>query len=217
MEMQNRYPLEYWHDPKRRTERLVYEELARSPRPGAVIFEAYPPGGTEIDFAALVEGAGRYAISAKGGIYILDKGEWYLTEVTGAPTWQRDPLRGVFDAAMAWHRHLDAHTPRGDCPFVVPVLALPDLEPGNILEETPGKALVVCGMAGLLERIIERAADRVLHPLTAAEVGRDVSLTLPGNQRPEAASPSTGDAGGLDARQVVIQHVDVVNVYTTPV
>ena len=58
MKMENPFPTEYQRDPKRRTERLVYDELAASSRPGVVIFEAYPPGGTEIDFAVLVEGRG---------------------------------------------------------------------------------------------------------------------------------------------------------------
>lgn len=57
-------------------------------------------------------------------------------------------------------------------------------------------------------------------PLSADEVERDVKLTLPGgNPRPgskpgAASSPDGGERGGLDARQVVIHHVDTVNVYT---
>ena len=213
MRMENPSPSEHENDPKRRVERMVYGELAASRRPGAVIFEAYPPGGAEIDFVVLVEGAGRYAVSVKGGIYTLDAGEWYLEEVTGHPSRQRDPLRAIFDAAMAWHRHLDAHTPKGVCPFVVPVLALPDLEQGHVLEGTPGKAIVVCGLDGLLERIIDRANDLVRYPLTAADVERDVGLTLPGAHPKPNPGPSA--VAGLETRQVIIQHVDVVNVYTT--
>ena len=216
MKMRNPYPTEHIDNPKRRAERMVYGELAASRRPGAAIFEAYPPGGEEIDFAVLVEGAGRYAISVKGGIYILDAGEWYLEEVTGEPSRQRDPLRAIFDAGMAWHRHLDAHTPKGIYPFVVPILAFPDLEQGHVLEDTPGKAIVVCGLDGLLERIIDRADERIHHPLTADDVERDVGLTLPGgNRRPDAAS-SGGRVGhlGMETDRVVI-HADTVNIYTT--
>lgn len=217
MKMENPFPVEYMSDPKRAAERRVYDELAASSRPGAVIYEAYPSGGSEIDFAALVEAAGRYGISGKGGIYTQDGGEWFLEEVTGPPSRQRDPLRAAFDAAMAWYRHLDAHTPKGVCPFVVPVVVFPDMEPGHAFEDLPGKTLVFCGLDNLLERVIERARDRVHHPLTAADVERDVGLTLPGGNRKPEATPPGGRGGhfGLETERVVI-HADTVNIYTTP-
>ena len=131
--------------------------------------------------------------------------------MTGAPSRQRDPLRAIFDAAMAWHRHLDAHTPKGVCPFVVPVLAFPDMEPGHVLEDTPGKGIVICGLNGLLERVIERASGLVHHTLTAADVERDAALTLPGgNRRPEATPP--GGRAAVETERVVI-HAETVNVY----
>lgn len=101
--------------------------------------------------------AGRYALSVKGGRYTLSGGEWFLEEVTGQPSRQRNPLRAIFDAGMAWHRHLDNHTPTGDCPFVVPVLVFPGMERGDALEETAGKAILICGTERLLECIIQRA------------------------------------------------------------
>ena len=214
MKMQNPFPTEYLDNPKRAAEHRVYEELATSSRPGAVIYEAYPPGGPEIDFAALVEAAGRYGISGKGGLYFQDGGEWYLEEVTGPPSRQRDPLRAAFDAALAWYKHLDAHTPKGICPFVVPVLVFPDMEPGHAFEELPGKTIVICGVDNLLERVVERSRDRVHHPLTAADVERDVGLTLPGGNRRPEASPSGVRSGnlGMETDRVVI-HADTVNVY----
>ena len=70
-------------------------------------------------------------------------------------------------------------------------------------------------MAG---RLAQLAGD-VRFPPSALDIQREAALLCPGIAQPElalpaAARPSSAGGYGLDAQQVIIQHVDTVNIYT---
>ena len=64
------FPDHRLRDPKRMAELAVYRELEGSDAPGTAIYEAKGNRTCpEVDFAVLIEGAGRYAVQVKGGVH----------------------------------------------------------------------------------------------------------------------------------------------------
>ena len=96
-----------------------------------------------------------------------------------------------------------------------PTLSPPlTMEPDADIEAWAGQAAihVLFGSERLVERL-EELADvvQVRFPPTEEEIAEEVELVMPGVADP---APS---AMGLQARQVIIQHADVVNIHTTAV
>lgn len=127
-----------------------------------------------------------------------------------------NPLMQAWDGAMALRNFIGERLGPKHRPFVIPVVLFPDMEPDpDIVALTAGgQGHVLWGAGDVAGRLAAIAADvNVKFPPSSLDIQRETAL-LPGS---EAGSSSTveGHGDGLDARQVVIHHVDVVNVYTT--
>ena len=206
------FPENRRHDPKRQAGLTVYLELQASGIAGEAIYEARPSRSCrEVDFAIWIEDIARIAMQVKGGQNRIDRGSWYPATPDGEnkkPT----PAKQTWDAALQLHDFLQERIDNGRNPFVVPVLFFPDMEPDAGIEAWSAQAgiRVLFGSERLVERLVELAQTaRVYFPPTAEEIAEEVELVMPGVADPAPA------AMDLQARQVVIQHADVVNVYTT--
>ena len=120
--------------PQRQAERRVYEALAGSDRQGFVYYE-WRKGyrHIELDFAVWVKDLGRIALQVKGGRYLLIDGEWRLKTRNGVQPIAASPLDEAWLAALDLHDDIEELAATGYNPFVIPVLAFPDMEPDEAI------------------------------------------------------------------------------------
>ena len=157
-------------------------------------------------------------MEVKAGVYSIERGRWRL----GTPKGQKKvstPARQTWDAAMSLHHFLDEGLHNGRNPFILPVLLFCDMEPDPDIETWAEQArvYVIFGMERLVENLVDLATDAPVHyPPSSEEIAEEVNLVMPGvlAPPPPAADPMP-DPAVLQARQVIIQHADVVNVHTT--
>ena len=150
--------------PKRRAERQVYEALAGSDRQGFCYYEwrrGYER--IELDFAVWIEGLGRFALQVKGGRYLLIDGEWHLKTRDGVKAVRSCPLDEAKLGALDMHDDIAerARTPYN--PYVIPVLAFPDVtEPDQCIENLARRkgVYVVWGSENLLDDLAEIVLSR---------------------------------------------------------
>ena len=122
--------------PKRQAERRVYEALAGSDRRGFCYYE-WRQGyeHIELDFAVWIEGLDRFALQVKGGRYLLIDGEWRLKTRDGVKLIESCPLDEAWLAALDLHDDIKEKAQTGYNPFVIPVLAFPDMDPDPAIKK----------------------------------------------------------------------------------
>ena len=68
MNIQPQFPPHRRHDPKRNSEAVVYDQLARSGHPGQALYELRAaPEAPELDFGIWLEDRARFGVQVKGG------------------------------------------------------------------------------------------------------------------------------------------------------
>ena len=102
--------------------------------------------------------------------------------------------------------------------FIIPVLLFPGTPPDRLIQEWAGqlRVKVLFGADDLMDRLLALADSvGVKHPPTAGRIRNEVAAVTSGLVAPAR------DGGGHEAvqefmaGQVVIQHVDTVNIYVT--
>ena len=214
MRVYDDFPEHRLKDPKRQAELKVYRQLEASDAEGVACYEARPNSRCkELDFAIWITGVARYGIQVKGGSYRTEKGGWYLITPTGEER-KGSPLKQAWDSTMGLHDHLQKRIAGNRNPFIVPVIVFPDMQPDEDIEAWAMQAgvRVLFGADRLVERLVELADTcNFFYPPLAGEVAEEVALVMPGLGDIEPKS----QAVDMQARQVVIQHAAVVNIYTT--
>ena len=222
MRILNEFPEHRREDPKRRAEMQVYDQLAGSDAPGAAIYEIRAHrDAPEVDFAVWIQDTARFGMQVKGGRYTIEGGRWFL-HTNGQREPMQDPVKLTWDAAMSIRAAL--WTQGRYKVYMVAVLVFPDMpEPDPQIQEWAAncRVNVLWGSENLVERLIEfHDVGGIYSPPTARHIEAEVAVLMPGlaEDLPRAAAegPPAADppAMGMTARQVVIQHADVVNVYT---
>ena len=208
------FPEPYLNDPMRAAELRVYQELARTEVPGQSLYQvnAYP-NAPELDVLVALEGVAYVCVGIKGGFYRRNnRGEWFLRT---AFAWQRTPcpLDDTWMAAISVHdallKSLNLNI------FVVAVLIFPDMEgdPGIDQATANGKVRVHWGTDNLVESMAEIARSRTINrPPTAGQIARVAEFFMPGLGMGPAPNPIPA-AMEIAGRQLIIQHVDTLNVY----
>ena len=134
------FPREFPHrrlrKPTRRAERRIFGSLATSDLAGFTYYEwrrEYEDG--EVDFALWVASLGRAALQVKGGHYELQEGEFSLHTRDGLIRVASSPIDEAWLGALDLHDDIvDRLAPAYD-PFVVPILAFPDMDPDEAIEK----------------------------------------------------------------------------------
>ena len=169
---------------KRRTERRIYKALAGSDRQGFVYYEwrrGY--GRIELDFAVWIVGLGRFALQVKGGHYLLIGGEWHLKTRDGLVPIEKSPLDEAWLAALDLHDEIEGLAATPYNPYVIPVLALADMEPDPAIKRLARRKGVY---------LVWRSDDFVAD-LSAVAHGRGVPDALPMDRiRREVSSVTDG-------------------------
>ena len=210
------FPEPYLNDPMRAAELRVYQELTRSEVPGQALYQvnAYP-NAPELDILAALERIAYVGGQIKGGNHRRNnRGEWFRHD---GLEWQKipSPLEQTWLAAIsvrdALKRRLDLNV------FVVPMLICPDMDRDPDIDQATanGKVSILWGTNDLVDRMAEVARTRPINsPPTAGQIARVVEFFMPGlGTAPEPAP--TPAAMELAGRQLIIHHVDTMNVYTT--
>ena len=226
MKMLNEFPEHRRADPRRQAEKLVYDQLAGSGAPGAAIYEIRAQrDAPELDFAVWIEDVAHFGIQVKGGHYAIEGGRWFLY-TNGERELMQDPVKLTWDAAMSIRAAL--WTKGRYKVYMVAVLAFPDMPgPDPRIQEWAANCHVnvLWGSDNLVERLTEvDDVEGIYSRPTARHIQVEAAALMPGlaEDRPGAAAegpltPPHPAAMGLTARQVVIQHAGVVNVYTVGV
>ena len=210
------FPEPYLHDPMRAAELRVYQEIVRSEVPGQALYQVNAARNSpELDILVGIERVAYLGTGIKGGFYTRNnRGEWSLQTALG---WQQTPcpLEHTMLAAMSVHDALERRLRMNI--FVVPVLIFPDMEGDPAIDRATanGKVRVLWGTDNLVDHLVEIAGTRTIcTPPTASQIARVVEFFMPGlGMGPEPESPPA--AMELAGRQLIIQHVDTMNVYTT--
>ena len=218
MEIKGKFPENRLHDFKRKAELAVYRDLEASALPGVALYSARPgPNAPELDFLIWLEGIARVNLEVKGGPNFVKGNEWFLGGPGGAMP-KNNPLFQAWDGAMALRNFLGERLGQSHRPFVIAAVIFPDMEPDPDIEAltSGGQGHVLWGAGDVAGRLAAIAAEvNVKFPPTSLDIQRETALLLPRTAGSEAAGPSSDNGdGGLDARQIIIEHVDVVNVYT---
>ena len=223
MKMRNPFPEHRLQDPQRQAELAVYRALEASDAPGAALYEPrFRPYTRGLDFAVWLEGIGRFGIEVKGGHYTVDGTTWWLSTPYGQ-TEQECPTLQVWDGAMAFRDRIARK--RGKGPFIVAVLVFPDMEPdaGVRAALADGAAHAVFGVEGLTRQLA--GLTQVHQPPDTADIERETALVRGAEPESEAPGPDCQSQEpargpglpaelGLDARQVIIQHVEHLHIHT---
>ena len=128
------FPPKRRHNPKRRAERRIFEALAGSPLVGFAYYEwrrDYDAG--EVDFSIWMEHLGRGALQIKGGIYELQDGEFHLHTRDGLLYAASSPIDEAWLGALDLHDEIKEKASVPYNPFVVPILAFPDMGPDEAI------------------------------------------------------------------------------------
>ena len=165
----------------------------------------------------LARGRRPHRHAGEGGQYRIDRGVWYLA-TPGGEGKKSTPAKQTWESALQLHDILRERIQGSRNPFVVPVLAFPDTEPGPQIEVWAAQAgiHVIFGMERFIERLVELAVNaRVYFPPTADEIAEEVALVLPEEPVPAPPADPVQAAVDLPTRQVIIHRAEVVNVCTT--
>ena len=224
MRILNEFPEHRRADPKRRAEMqsTTSSPAAAPPEPP---YTRSRRTATLLRWTSVwIEDSARFGMQVKGGRYTIEGGRWFL-HTNGEREPIQDPVKLTWDAAMSIRAAL--WTKGRYKVYMVAVLVFPDMpEPDPQIQEWADNCKVnpLWGSENLVERLIEfHDVGGIYSPPTARHIEAEVAVLMPGlaEDLPRAAAegPPAADppAMGLTARQVVIQHADVVNVYTVGV
>lgn len=159
MQIDPAFPPHRRQDPKRRAELMVYEEIAKSPRPGRALYEIKTsPTVPELDFAVFLEDFGIVGLQVKGGLHRMERGQFKRITDDG-PVNIADPIALTWDSAMQIRQVGKDMLNRKI--FVIPMLLFPDMERDHAIEAraADAKVKVVFGTESLVERILSAFFD----------------------------------------------------------
>ena len=210
------FPELYLNDPVRAAELRVYQEISRSTIAGQALYQvnAYP-NAPELDALVALERVAYVCVGIKGGFYKLTQdGKWFLRTAFG---WQKTPcpLKQTWLAAISVHDALLESLNLNI--FVVAVLVFPDMERDPAIDQATAndKVRVQWGTDDLVNGMAEIARSRTINcPPNAGQIARVVEFFMPGLGTAPEHHP-TPAAMEIAGRQLIIQHVDTMNVYTT--
>ena len=134
MLIQPAFPPHRRQDPMRLAELAVYTELANSDREGRALYELKTSRGVpELDFNVMIENQAIYGMQVKGGHYQLVNCNWKLHTQGRIESITSCPIDEAYSGALDLHDDIvDKLTPSYN-PFVVPVLAFPDMDPNEAI------------------------------------------------------------------------------------
>ena len=226
MLIQPEFPPHRRRDPLRLAELQVYTEFMNSDRAGRALYEVKTSRNVpELDFAALLEGVAIFGVQVKGGLNVINRGQWQLITDDG-PVNIPCPMKVTWDAALQIRETVKRRL--GRKVFVVAVLVFPDMEldPDIELRAENDRVKVLFGTDNLVERLANLVAgEDIFNPPTAWLVDEIAETLMPFlvSNAPLARSTEEPEEEAdvrelnVTGRPIEVRHADVVNVYQAPV
>ena len=226
MLIQPEFPPHRRRDPVRLAELQVYTEFMNSDRAGRALYEVKTSRNVpELDFAALLEGVAIFGVQVKGGLNVINRGQWQLITDDG-PVNIPCPMKVTWDAALQIRETVKRRL--GRKVFVVAVLVFPDMEldPDIELRAENDRVKVLFGTDNLVERLANLVAgEDIFNPPTAWLVDEIAETLMPFlvSNAPLALSTEEPEEEAdvrelnVTGRPIEVRHADVVNVYQAPV
>ena len=210
-------------DPKRQGELRVYKNIANSSVTGLTIYGGkVGPEAPEVDYALWLQKEARASAELKSGQNSFERGEWTLHSVNGSEVVD-SPVIQARDAAISIRDAVRKSL--GRKVFVLAFLIFPDMDHDQkiINEASRQKVHVIFGSRGIVDEILRvAAAEEIFMPPMASHIQEEAELFIPGIQYPKSGTdtpradrmPVLQEGMGITTHKVIIQHVDVVNLYT---
>ena len=208
MELYPPFPTCREDTPKRQAEKQIYEAFQACDFDGRVLYEVRPlPTAPQLDFAVWIVGVGIFGIQVKGGKYLIIDGQWFLITDRGWSL-RESPVPGTWDAAMAirdvvqemFHQSI----------FVIPVLAMPNMEPNEDIKALAGSRNVAMHWGDpsqIVDHLVQLAIDRKVYITpTPASIAAQVQLVEPGLVLPRQAPAGTGSPAGAPHPRRALAH-----------
>ena len=220
MEMLPTNAAELLQHPAKAALRLVHAQLESSQEQGlAIYFHKDDPNVRRPDFLIGLADRAYFALHVIDQPHGVEQGKLMLVRAGGSPVKSQAGFVAVHAVAIsnAVNDHLNHRI------FVMPVLLLAREQPAAAVQDWAIKHNVhMLGETGLLVdrlvRIARENAGQIYSPPPMAEIMEVMDFfNAEGiiQAATAAAEPDETPDLGLTARQVIIQHADTVNVYTT--
>ena len=187
-------------------------QLEQSDRSGQALQEpVVAPGSPTPQWLVSFPEVGRFAVTFLEGHWSVENGRWSRGE-DDAATLVDNPLETAWQSAKAVRMELKEQLELG-C-YVISMVVFTDMEPdAAILEAAQGRSVrVLWGANDLVERLANLPEERELQSHLCDRYIVQETAVL--RRQPERAAPAPEQAPlEMGNGQLVIQHVDVVNVY----
>ena len=187
MHLSPAFPERRRESPFFRREAQVYDQFARCPLSGFVLYEIRPfPHAPDLDFAIWLQGHARIPLQVKGGGYSLKNGVWRLHTQSGAEQVVTCPLVQTLDAAFAVKDAVKKRLRRRV--YVLPVLVFPDMaaDPSIDILAASRRVQVLWGGHDLVNRLIHLSQIvGIGYPPTAQDIREEVEAVTQGLIRPD--------------------------------
>ena len=189
------------------------EQLKRSDQSGQALWHPRVAAGSPApDCVVFLEEVGRFAVAFPPGQYAVEGEDWYRYDADGDANTESDLIEETWQAAKAIRMALKEGLGIGA--YVIPVVVFADMSPdAGIMEAAQGRGVrVFFGVGGVVQRLADLPDEEQLQThLHGGFIRKEVATlsrsSARGTTPPEQASLEFGDG------RLVIQHVDVVNVY----
>ena len=206
MKTNPKFPPSRLTDPQRRAERDIYRALAETTRPGWALYEVkVTRDAKQVDLVVWVEAVAVFAVQLKGGIYVIGDGELCLVTDQGLIP-KPGLLAKVWDSAMEISRFIERKLGRGM--YIIPVLALPDMEQDEAIQDMAARRSVevLFGKIDWVERLVDLAGSHpIRHRPTEETIEQEVLAIMPELAPAPVPTP-----------QVVIQNVEHLHIHVGP-
>ena len=211
MELYPTFPTCREDTPKRQAEKQIYEAFKSCDFDGRVLYEVRPQSSLRCHSSTSRCGLSASASSGSrpreaGTSSLTVSGTWSPTR---AGSGKESPIPGTWDAAMAirdvvqemFHQSI----------FVIPVLAMPNMEPNEEIEALAGSRNVAMHWGDpsqIVDHLVQLAIDRKVYITpTPASIAAQVQLVEPGLVLPRQAP------AGLEAPQELHIHVEHLHIH----
>ena len=214
MKINPEFPEHQRRDPNLMALLEAYDEIASSPQAGAALYHRPDdPKPCDLDFTIWVEEIARFGLRVANGEYCVAKGQW-LHSTDGTTAKRRpSPIHRTWGAAAAVREAIKETTHSGA--FVIPVVTFADMtSDADIDRAFQGSGVrPVWSLEDLVDQLMALVdVQESYSGLTAELIQRELrgfGLEAAPDEPPARDLPMEVSTG-----QVVIQHVDTLNVYT---